>query len=696
MSQNAIDFKLLAIKPLDKCSKKYRNNLKPDTLYKFYQYYDFKPAKGSITEIEKTGSDFNIYNDFIPESRNLNISISAIVGKNGSGKSSLVELFYLTAYLVAYANGLLVANELSPSGKRQANELKNIKADLKLEVYYKVADQYRCIVMDEDYDRKDRESSNIKFYDLFGGEKVPFADFFYSIIINYSIYGLNESVVGSWIGKLFHKNDGYQTPIVINPFRDRGTININGEIHFAQTRLLSNIRFDKGEINEIVPGKGIKEIVFVINRMKLMRPGGHHIDKIMQGLQKETTRNRTQIFEEIYAAMLGESPDYKSMAEVEWQGLTINYVIGKVIRIAKNYPEYKVFYTEDPQTEIPGLKDFDKYLQKLKDDMTHVTLKLRQALNFFRNDPLKLNDDRIRQVKGRIIITAELFAERLSQNRDSYPDRDPMEFVPIAPFSPQIILEGGQEFHKMSSGEQQFVHSIQGVLYHILNVDSVFRQLELGQKSTYPYINIIFDEIELYFHPEYQRRFVSELLKSISRLSADNIRSINVLFLTHSPFVLSDIPAVNVLQLESGAIVDGQLPTFAGNIHRMLSSSFFMKSTTGEFSKFQCDEIIRFYEKVREADKNMQPSISQSLGKNPQRLYNSDMLTLRQEYIDRRERFVFVVDQIGEQVVSGVLKNHLAFIDEKLLVESQEDLLAKKKRIEQELDELNKKITGSR
>lgn len=61
------------------------------------------------------------------------------------------------------------------------------------------------------------------------------------------------------------------------------------------------------------------------------------------------------------------------------------------------------------------------------------------------------------------------------------------------------------------------------------------------------HVTIIFDEIELYFHPEMQRTFIANLIDGISQLSLKNIRSIQIMLVTHSPFILSDIPKINVL-----------------------------------------------------------------------------------------------------------------------------------------------------
>lgn len=63
---------------------------------------------------------------------------------------------------------------------------------------------------------------------------------------------------------------------------------------------------------------------------------------------------------------------------------------------------------------------------------------------------------------------------------------------------------------------------------------------------------LVLDEIELCFHPEYQRLFVANLLQSLKDNKVTESVNVNVVLTTHSPFVLSDIPQSNILYLEMG------------------------------------------------------------------------------------------------------------------------------------------------
>lgn len=110
---------------------------------------------------------------------------------------------------------------------------------------------------------------------------------------------------------------------------------------------------------------------------------------------------------------------------------------------------------------------------------------------------------------------------------------------------------GGFTLSKMSSGERQMLYSLSYVLYHIKNIQSV---KEDDNRVAYHNICLIFDEAELYFHPDYQRRFLGMLLEAISWCNIDKeiIHSIQILIVTHSPFVLTDMLTENTMYLRDG------------------------------------------------------------------------------------------------------------------------------------------------
>lgn len=614
-----MSFKLLAIRPLKGCDKRFLKNLKEDKIYQFYNEYAFEQnANGEVIKVNKDKSSVpeNLYQ---LASSELKINISALVGKNGSGKSSLLELFYATCFVIASKEGILdnsdkigkniediktsdylnedeiskVEEKISEIKNQHSNkkfniefnynienqvikrlgerkkEIKKIYEDLKIEIYYEKEDNLYKISFSD---------SKIKYFQLKGEEWLKIDDkekFFYSIAINYSLYGLNEEFLGEWISALFHKNDGYQTPLVINPYRINGNINVNSELHLAQTRLIANILLTDNK--EVLVGKEIEKVIFEIDANKFN-------DERINELAKKA--DISLVYQHIYGEEISnpeKTPNYE---------LLKSYVIFKIEKICRVYKDYQRINPFDDEKKISK-----EVLDKLKEDKSHITLKLRQVLNLIRFDILK-NDSQSKWNEENGIYRFEIQIDNLINRIDKIKNISKEELIPIGCHRFIIKIKNDKEnesssseMSTLSSGEQHLVHTTQSVLYHILNVNSVHNS-NSGKKK-YHYINIIFDEIELYFHPEYQRRFVFELLEKLKNIekNINNIKGINILFCTHSPFILSDIPKQNVLFLGEGEIENKN--TFAGNISMMLSSSFFMKeSLIGEFAKNRINQLL--------------------------------------------------------------------------------------------------------
>lgn len=172
----------------------------------------------------------------------------------------------------------------------------------------------------------------------------------------------------------------------------------------------------------------------------------------------------------------------------------------------------------------------------------------------------------------------------------------------------------------LSSGEKQIAGSISNMVYHLANINSVWQdenliklaQYEQLQKVgnnqekallKYKYVNIVFDEVELYFHPDLQRRFVKNILDALKNLHLEYIEGINIMLVTHSPFVLSDLPRTNVLALNNKQSDIEE--TFCANIHEMLGSSFFMTYSMGDVAREQVEMVFDIYSRFKRGEKNI-------------------------------------------------------------------------------------------
>ena len=154
------------------------------------------------------------------------------------------------------------------------------------------------------------------------------------------------------------------------------------------------------------------------------------------------------------------------------------------------------------------------------------------------------------------------------------------EIVPPPFFNVSIILQDVQTgdnvmFDSLSSGEKQQIFTISSILYHLQNLHSVFKDGN-RQRVTYNHACVILEEIELYYHPELQQEFVKYLLDGIKQANLKDIDAICFLIVTHSPFVLSDIPSDRILALGKDNKDVELVRSFAANIHEILKTGFFL------------------------------------------------------------------------------------------------------------------------
>lgn len=136
-------------------------------------------------------------------------------------------------------------------------------------------------------------------------------------------------------------------------------------------------------------------------------------------------------------------------------------------------------------------------------------------------------------------------------------------------------------YNPLSSGEKALL-SLFSALYHgILNFENTNKVI------------LLLDEPEQYLHPEWSRVLLNGLLDFLNDVTFENL-DCQLIFTTHSPFMISDLSLKNIFVLDDKTkSSDEKLnETFASNIHTLLSKEFFMKSTIGEFAKKKINEAL--------------------------------------------------------------------------------------------------------
>lgn len=113
---------------------------------------------------------------------------------------------------------------------------------------------------------------------------------------------------------------------------------------------------------------------------------------------------------------------------------------------------------------------------------------------------------------------------------------------------------------------------------------------------------ILVDEIEEGLHLEWSRRLINFLINEFNQFSNAKIQFI---FTTHSPFMLSDIKNGNVICLvkdEEDVKVKLMRNTFAKNIQEIMHDDMFIKDIYGEFAISKINNIIKELDPIQDSD----------------------------------------------------------------------------------------------
>lgn len=623
-------FRIESIIISDKCDKRYCKILKKGNEYKFYS--------NKVTE------DINLYGD--------NINICALVGKNGSGKSSLLDMLYRIVNNFGY---LLFRGTIMP-GAEDPIFLKGIYASVKFR-YGDETFELKCedkrislysneieYIWNDEYNGENIEceeaGNNKGTYDTgINSDKEDIINvaknFFFTIVTNYSIQSLNYEDYeeeGPWVQKLFHKNDGYSLPIVLNPYRHDYGINTEIETELTNYRL-SAIFLNSAEEKPFLDGYNLNRLEYRFAPFKYYqiiyaayRHWAINEQKKDINLDLENDYDIMSFVEERFIEAYKTKGSYTNLILEGLDKLKLNlsqespdsykaacvYIVYKVLSSTK-YPDYAQYFQSLHRfehcisCEVVD-KNVKKYIEKLFDDESHIANKLHQTVQFINNY------DKIQKRDGVYLNDPDFsfdFRNYLDSGKSLDIISDIIKELPPPIYKVEIFLNRSRKkndkrsqmdevlFSKLSSGEKQFAYMMSTYIYHLINLESIHTATQTNSNGSnrvaYSMINMIFDEMELCFHPEYQRTFVNNLISYIQRMELNKTFSFNIILTTHSPFILSDIPACNILALKDGE-PDEQFKnkkTLAANIYDILNSGFFMDDFIGEYSSIFINEIIK-------------------------------------------------------------------------------------------------------
>lgn len=609
-------FRLLSLTIDERCSEKVRRNLFPG------EYI----LCGDVLEPQFFGK---------------NISVSAIVGKNGAGKSSLLELLFRMVNNFGYMLGANVRK--NKKGSKYVKYVDGIYADLKYRIddelvilkcrYDKVLYSYegKTFCLFDSLDAKDtfgqerpradmeEEAQEIDVVSMDAALRIELCKhFFFSVVTNYSLQSYNsndyldEEALGhhyvddigidkndSWLDGVFHKNDGYLVPISLNPERYKGFFDLQKETDLTSSRLeillieakRRNINFiDNYELDDIEYSFSWD---YIANKVSLEKDSIKDEYELRSAIRliAEDSHSVLAILLERYGFHVDDSENLLFY-------VGIAYLFYKTHSIAASYPIFgapkqmvNVEHLDEICHDEDTIVQYASFIKQLIHDKSHLTTKLRKTLNFMK---ALVNGQNLEESFSYYRDYTHFVGEVLSK-RPSLEDR--MAILPPPFFKSKVYLrqiDTGKRmlYSKLSSGERQYLFTFSALLYHVFNI-----KMTPVNRPHYRLANLMLDEVEICFHPEYQRTLVYRLIELLRQFRLNYRFSVNIILTTHSPFILSDIPKSNVLYLENGKSVGETIykDTFGANVNDILHQSFFLKKGfMGEFARDKIQSVIDF------------------------------------------------------------------------------------------------------
>lgn len=714
-----MSFRIAGIKILRDCKPYVRKILKENEVYLLSSRYKEDSLNELTLTFDRVVTENLYYQTMYDVNRDtgtLEVSINAIVGQNGDGKSTLLEVILRVLNNFACTQGYLVDQ---PTLKY----VEGVNAILYYEIDYNIY-AIKCVEKEVTWYKNGEvivlpEGLDTQKKRFLRDNCLP--DLFYMMVINYSLYAYTPASLGNatdegyWIDGLFHKNDSYQTPVVLNPMRTKGSIDIIREEYLSKQRLMSIFVNSDGDEKERMVSNSEKAVGYAFSlekESKFLKKTLHKFfldtfqdELIWEDMKPYEYSNEkipseiTERFKDFWGAFqfeLAENPklvkecsiilsnrrrarktdlrkyltlinntvypvnnkeskkrqggfgrefgmlvnsrngelymlNYRQFYRLMlifliWRALTetdryamrgarlndalsdtsnprnaaMLYLVYKFISIAETYQGFcnAYYLTEEKYTplirEWPNLDALGTIKQDLELIMRtndYRTLKFKQTVRY-----LKQREEYYgAELCDFPHISYDYFLSFDDMNRQmvGIPLKEIQWRLPCPVFVGDIVLYDGKDYYPLdtlSSGMIQRLNTVGSLIYHLRNLDD---NQEAEGMIAYNQVCIVMEEVELYYHPEYQKSYLNYLLEQISRAGLSRLKSLNLVFVTHSPFILSDLTRNDILCLENGVQVDLKFQTFGANIHDLLRHPFFMKNgTIGDYAQKVINEII--------------------------------------------------------------------------------------------------------
>ena len=510
-------------------------------------------------------------------------SINIIIGKNGTGKSSILEMMSLfdrvnSTYksYVDYPREFLIIyktnneKEFVLEGYHENDDdkyfefLKMPKDSLTFLVNYytfKMTENYEFIGTNNPKNLKDTGILRIKY----GEEKINFFE---------KKYSYEEAEQGNY---------------KINTGVSEGNKATIYEYFINKKNIQSELYRDANIVIEI------PELDFYIDKIK----------------------KTFEIIKEIKLFNILKEEKIKGVVIKNYSNYLFSYKIWEIIENKSFQVDEILNIIKTEKIKLKKIKNTEQILEKLLDEIKEyenvkeLSNKIHEILLLL-NFKRKTNIYKKYKIKG-IDSRTKKFLEKYDEIVN-YPWTNKRLYLPEFEKILNITEEG------MSDGERVRVN-IFSTIHRFLG--------ENGELKNKKYVTLLFDEVEMFLHPEWSRTFLHDLLLELKDYRDKQFK---IIFASHSPFLLSDICSEGVIYLEKKErktiLKEIEIKNFGANIIDLFKNTMFLKSTFGEFATEKIKKVVK---KIDETD-------SYSVIKN-------------------NHEINYIIEEIGEKLISNKLKS---------------------------------------
>lgn len=553
-------------------------------------FYEFEPNEQGKLVVKRVE---NI--KFVKKFWGDNISlVSAIVGENGVGKTSILKELVMS--FDRFREGTSFNNTAFVYEIKNNDFIIDTKLDLVDEKlkgnFSKVRIEYYNPVLD--YDLQDI-SGYINPSNIF---KNTLEDYHLTILEYQTLF--NYSDVSNHLKQLYQ-----------NDFPKFGSILLKGKLHykddFRKIFALSNLQegMDKylEEVFKKYPNFDKDNNQFVHNQNNFIQNVESTILAILVINNTYSARRGTGISQYSIQSILEGDNFLNILERFKKQYISLN----STIEILKKYEnkdieEFKDYLIKEIHGD-PISNDLLRILLMFEafEDFYNELLEIqnKQGFSSFSSNVFFSNSNNEKELNDNMIYFINLYRNLLTQLNVLHVKNPSL--IEFSFFDPSSNMR-----YNLSNGEKA-----------LLNLYSIIYNFTLNsQIKTHNWKNFIFllDEADLGFHPDWKKRFINSITKVFPEILKEiyYLESIQIIFTTHDPLTLSDIPNSNVVYLkkENGGRnilenIEKPIKSFGANITDLLSDSFFINNgLMGDFAKEKINEVIELLNNQGEVSKS--------------------------------------------------------------------------------------------